>query len=96
MWFLSKKAAIPAVIFNTDKNTPFNTPATQSVNSTQESSDSLPVVQGQQDEEKPKLTVLAILLSAIASMGGFIFGYESGQISGTSYSSLVALTEAYR
>jgi SP family sugar:H+ symporter-like MFS transporter len=96
MWFLSKKAAIPAAIFNTEKNTPFNMPATRSVNSGHESPDPLPVVQGQQDGEKPKLTVLAVLLGAIASMGGFIFGYESGQISGTSYSSLAALAEIYR
>jgi SP family sugar:H+ symporter-like MFS transporter len=37
------------------------------------------------------LTFLAVLLGAIASMGGFIFGYESGQISGTSLSTVTRL-----
>lgn len=32
--------------------------------------------------EKGVLTIRAILLGAIASIGGFMFGYESGQISG--------------
>jgi len=32
--------------------------------------------------EKPKVKVIAVLLGAIASMGGMVFGYESGQISG--------------
>lgn len=34
--------------------------------------------------EKGVVTKPAILLGAIASIGGFIFGYESGQISGMS------------
>jgi len=33
-------------------------------------------------EEKPKVKLVAVLLGAIASMGGMVFGYESGQISG--------------
>ena len=32
--------------------------------------------------EKLPVTTLAMLLGAIASIGGFMFGYESGQISG--------------
>ena len=32
--------------------------------------------------EKPKVKVLAVFLGFIASMGGMVFGYESGQISG--------------
>jgi SP family sugar:H+ symporter-like MFS transporter len=32
--------------------------------------------------DKPSITTQAILLGAIASIGGFMFGYESGQISG--------------
>jgi hypothetical protein len=32
--------------------------------------------------DKPLVTTQAILLGAIASIGGFMFGYESGQISG--------------
>jgi hypothetical protein len=83
-FFLNKEAA-PAATFSAEKgadSTPStNTPATRSIASGDESP--VPVVQTQQHE--PKLTVLAILLGAIASMGGFIFGYESGQISGTSF-----------
>ena len=34
------------------------------------------------DASKLPVTALAIVLSAVASIGGFMFGYESGQISG--------------
>lgn len=34
------------------------------------------------DDEKPKVKIISVLLGAIASMGGLVFGYESGQISG--------------
>ena len=34
-------------------------------------------------EESPRVTPLALILGAVASIGGFMFGYESGQISGT-------------
>lgn len=34
------------------------------------------------DEQLP-VTWLALVLGAVASIGGFMFGYESGQISGT-------------
>jgi SP family sugar:H+ symporter-like MFS transporter len=33
---------------------------------------------------KRRVTKLAVLLGSIASIGGFMFGYESGQISGMS------------
>lgn len=33
--------------------------------------------------EQPKATFKAITLGICASMGGMVFGYESGQISGT-------------
>lgn len=39
-------------------------------------------VQGAEDEGK--VTALACILGAIASLGGLMFGYESGQISGKS------------
>jgi SP family sugar:H+ symporter-like MFS transporter len=97
MGFLSRKEAALAAIFNTEKSTPStNTPATRSIDSGHHSPDSIPVVQRQQDGEKPRLTVLAVLLGAIASIGGFIFGYESGQISGMASVFLAALAEAYR
>lgn len=32
--------------------------------------------------EKGKVPAIAVILGAIASIGGFMFGYESGQISG--------------
>jgi SP family sugar:H+ symporter-like MFS transporter len=32
--------------------------------------------------EQRRVTPIAVLLGAIASIGGFMFGYESGQISG--------------
>lgn len=31
---------------------------------------------------KQKITVLSMFLGAVASIGGFMFGYESGEISG--------------
>lgn len=33
-------------------------------------------------QAKQKTTFIAIFLGAVASIGGFIFGYESGEISG--------------
>ena len=33
-------------------------------------------------QAKQKITVVSIFLGAVASIGGFIFGYESGEISG--------------
>ena len=33
---------------------------------------------------KQKITVISIFLGAVASIGGFMFGYESGEISGKS------------
>jgi MFS transporter, SP family, sugar:H+ symporter len=34
-------------------------------------------------EPQGKVPAIAVILGAIASIGGFVFGYESGQISGT-------------
>lgn len=33
-------------------------------------------------QPKRKITAISIFLGAVASIGGFIFGYESGEISG--------------
>jgi len=83
MGFFSKKEAAPAAAF--PKDTPLssdpNTPASQSVTSFSNEEQNAPIPS---TESEPKVTFLAILLGAIASMGGFIFGYESGQISGMS------------
>jgi hypothetical protein len=38
--------------------------------------------------EQGKITAKAVILAAIAAIGGFIFGYESGQIGGTHSSNL--------
>lgn len=34
------------------------------------------------EQPSGRVPILAVLLGAIASIGGFMFGYESGQISG--------------
>lgn len=33
---------------------------------------------------QPRVPAIAVILGAVASIGGFMFGYESGQISGES------------
>jgi SP family sugar:H+ symporter-like MFS transporter len=83
--FSRNKAAQPGV---TEKGTPethtpaFQTPAmsanhsTTSLNSHVQGNASEPVV------EESKVTLIALVLGAVSSMGGFMFGYESGQISG--------------
>lgn len=43
------------------------------------SESSLPVAKA---EEEGQVTTLAIILGVLASLGGFMSGYESGQISG--------------
>lgn len=35
--------------------------------------------------EEGKVTFLAVMLGVISSIGGYMFGYESGQISGMSW-----------
>ncbi|KAE8447186.1 hypothetical protein EG329_011017 [Mollisiaceae sp. DMI_Dod_QoI] len=54
----------------------------------------LPVVPENAPEEGP-VTWLALILGGVASIGGFMFGYESGQISGRKQTtSLLALTDS--
>jgi len=88
MNFFSKKAGGPSALpieKSSESSTPSNqTPASRSVASLNNDEQERHVVAPATLENEPKLTVLAVLLGAIASMGGFIFGYESGQISGVS------------
>ncbi len=44
--------------------------------------------------ERPPVQLFAVLLGAIASIGGFMFGYESGQIGGK-FSHLVCCTQDF-
>jgi SP family sugar:H+ symporter-like MFS transporter len=72
-----------------EKPTPAETPAT--LTPANNSQTSLPIqhnsnvaVAPEDALKKQPITMKAILLGAIASIGGFMFGYESGQISGRS------------
>jgi MFS transporter, SP family, sugar:H+ symporter len=92
MGFLSKTEVAPAAVAKgsaastPSAQTPLsNTPASQSIASGIHGH-AAPVPLTASNE--PMLTFLAVLLGAIASMGGFIFGYESGQISGMSLSTI--------
>jgi SP family sugar:H+ symporter-like MFS transporter len=40
-------------------------------------------------QDAGRVPAIAVILGAVASIGGFMFGYESGQISGTSFSVLL-------
>lgn len=83
MRFFSKREAALHTHKTSQESTPSNqSPASRSVASLGNEEHHAPAAST--SESEPKLTVLAALLGAIASMGGFIFGYESGQISGTS------------
>jgi SP family sugar:H+ symporter-like MFS transporter len=93
MGFFSKKAAPAATsqALPIEKGTPADTPSTQTPCNQSPATRSLASVDHQNDTvdvaqalEKQPVTFFAILLGAIASIGGFIFGYESGQISGLS------------
>lgn len=85
MGLFSKKPAVPAVDEKTiheDSSSPASqTPANQSTTSLAN-----PVVNPDALLEESKVTALALILGAVSSIGGFMFGYESGQISGMSSS----------
>ena len=71
--FLNKKTAEDVHEKGTpDSVTPADTPA-------RGNSD---VVQATDLEPKGRVPAISIILGAVASIGGFMFGYESGQISG--------------
>lgn len=80
-----------------EKPTPAETPATLTPANNSESS--LPIqaehssnVTPEERLKKQPVTKMAVLLGAIASIGGFMFGYESGQISGKSSNSIPTIT----
>ncbi|KAF2090395.1 hexose transporter HXT13 [Saccharata proteae CBS 121410] len=77
MGLFSKKATAeaPAV---TEKDTTQSTPA----ETTPRNQSQTEIATGPGPDEKLKVPLLAIMLGGIASLGGFMFGYESGQISG--------------
>ena len=82
MGLFSKKQAAATVSTPGDKSTPTDTPSTNTP--------ALSIASADHNGDAPdakkegRVTIIALLLGAISSMGGFMFGYESGQISGTS------------
>lgn len=75
-----KEEAVAGTAFEKDGLSPTGTPTTLTPKRLSEDPN---VVVSSPAEAEGKVTVIAVLLGAIASVGGFIFGYESGQISGT-------------
>lgn len=88
-FFSRKKAPVAHVgeINPSEKPTPAETPAT--LTPANNSQASLPIqhnsnVVSEAALKELPVTMKAVLLGAISSLGGFMFGYESGQISGLS------------
>ena len=82
-----------------EKPTPAETPATLTPTNNSESSlhiqtDHSSNVAPEEALQKQPVTKMAVLLGAIASIGGFMFGYESGQISGKSLNSIPTINQA--
>jgi hypothetical protein len=96
MGFFNKKAAEPTTptpgeITPSDKTSPAETPAAETPANQSRTllliqpelpNSVAPKNSNKKGLEHHPVTVLATLLGSIASIGGFIFGYESGQISG--------------
>jgi SP family sugar:H+ symporter-like MFS transporter len=83
--FNKKSSAAAAEIEPSEKATQDGTPATTTP--ANGSIASAPVQTEHHDDidaiaKSAKVPILAYVLGAIASIGGFMFGYESGQISG--------------
>lgn len=86
------KAQLPDMPFvEEDKSIPGDTPTTSTPANGSVANVPFPVAQNDSvvtagfPVEKRPVTTSAVLLGAIASIGGFMFGYESGQISGKLY-----------
>ena len=92
VWPFSKKtAATSGELTPQEKGTPAITPAQTPRASTPHSESEAAQVEQDAEQHIPNHeevlkrqppTVLACTLGAVASIGGFMFGYESGQISG--------------
>ena len=87
MGLFNKKSEKPAAgDVATEKNTPSSTvpptPAAGSVHSDSGAAPAVNVVGGVEVEIPTSVPILAYIVGAVASIGGFMFGYESGQISG--------------
>jgi hypothetical protein len=84
MGLFSRKAATAATEKSTADTPESHSPASQTPamsanhSTTSLAEQSAPV----HPSEESKVTLLALALGAVSSMGGFMFGYESGQISG--------------
>ena len=78
--FNRKKEVVADPTFEKDGASPAETPATLTP---RRLSEDPKVAAPLPAHAEARVTVIAVLLGAIASVGGFIFGYESGQISGT-------------
>lgn len=64
-----------------EKGSPHGTSPAETPGTSVHAPEDAPVVGNGRIEDAPT-TFLACLLGGVASMGGFIFGYESGQIGG--------------
>jgi len=79
---LFSRKKVDATTTPVEKASPTESPVTLTPESQSIASATHGAGQHRAEPEKQKATVLAILLGCIASIGGFMFGYESGQISG--------------
>lgn len=92
MRFFNKKSVVTAEadekVVSPAGTTPAMTPANGSTTSLGHAHEDTQIPSGTGVMPKAKVPLLAIVLGAVASIGGFVFGYESGQISGMSLADL--------
>ena len=77
MAFFTKKESV------LEKSTPTETPENSSETSVSVSEQNN-VIPAAEKLKKQPIALLSLVLGGISSIGGFMFGYESGQISGIS------------